>query len=311
MIILSLINVRLIKEGMSLIFGEIESFASLLERAIKLFKRRSNIQESKEELVSTRLINAFQAHGVHRNQVPRVLGYGLTLKDVKSDEYLLEKLDEQIISSACTMLGINRGWLEGASEEVYDTYRFYKKPKEFESFLLKLLGSTEAENISGVLLAVDKKDREADTILLLQETIGSINGKEFYRYYICSGWVFSYWKSRAYLTACVAICWKNSVFLHGKYTDSNFLGIVSEGKSLLRLGSDGICSIKGNKWYAEDLALNPEVYLEGVDPKVDNFGIISALSLWLEIDNKGLLDCGLPNARARSRFEYKLEELSQ
>lgn len=294
-----------------MIFGEIESFISLVERAAKPFKKRSRVQESKEELVSTRLINAFQAHGVHRNQVPSVLGYGLTLNDVRSDEHLLGKLDEKVISSACAMLGINRDWLDGASEEVYDIYRFYKKPKEFESFLLSLLRDTESENISGILLITAKNDKEDSATLLLQEKIGTIHNKEYYRYYICSGWVFAYWKSRAYLTACVAICWKNNVFVHGKYVDNNFLGFVSEGKSLLSLGSDGIWSIKGDKWYAEDLALNPDAYLEGIDSEVDKFGITSALSLWLKLDKEGFLDCGLPDIHARSRFEHKLEKISQ
>ncbi len=291
-------------------FSEIESLVSLLERGVKYFKIKKKSQVTNEQLVSTRLIKAFQAHGVHRNQMPRVLGFGLTLSDVKSDECLLEKLNEEIIGSACKMLGISRDWLDGVSTEVYETYNFYKHPKEFEAFLLKLLERAGSEKISGVLLAGSKKDGTTEAVLLLQETVGSINYNEYYRYYLCTGWVFSYWKSRAYLTACVAICWKNSVFIHGKYADANFLSSISRGESLLNLGSDGICSIEGEAWYAEDLALSPEVYLAGVDPEVNKFGIISALSLWLELEKHGFLGCGLSDVSARNRFEYELNKLS-
>ena len=50
-----------------MIFGEIESFVSLVERVIKPFKK---YDKTPQELLSTRLVSVFEAHGVHRNQIP-------------------------------------------------------------------------------------------------------------------------------------------------------------------------------------------------------------------------------------------------
>ena len=84
-----------------MIFGEIEAAASLIDRVLKRFKKKE--QRYSEELVSTRFIKICEAHGVHRNQIPRVFGNGLSVKDVKSDNHLLEKLNEDILDQACLL----------------------------------------------------------------------------------------------------------------------------------------------------------------------------------------------------------------
>jgi len=43
----------------------------------------------------------------------------------------------------------------------------------------------------------------------------------------------------------------------------------------------------GRRWYAEDFALQPDLYLRDVDPEQDGFGVTSALSLWLMLDEEG------------------------
>lgn len=89
-----------------MIFGEINALASLVERIVKVFKPGK--VQSPEELVSTRLVKLFEAHGVHRNQIPRTFGHGLTLVDMSSDITLLSKLDERILDDACQLFLVRR-----------------------------------------------------------------------------------------------------------------------------------------------------------------------------------------------------------
>ncbi|ENM5760153.1 hypothetical protein ACQ902_003959 [Vibrio mimicus] len=102
-----------------MIFGEIESFFSLIERIYKPFKSKKELEPLQPELLSTRLVTAFEAHGVHRNQIPKVLGFELTVNDVFSDEKFLSVLTEEVLDSACNLLGIKCDWLDGASKQVH------------------------------------------------------------------------------------------------------------------------------------------------------------------------------------------------
>ncbi|EGZ6886787.1 hypothetical protein [Vibrio cholerae] len=290
-----------------MIFGEIESFLSLVERVIKPFKKSD---KTHQELLSTRLISVFEAHGVHRNQIPNVIGHGLTLYDVSSDAYLLEKLNNDILASTCNLFGINRDWLDGASEEVYSTYNFYKYPQKFSKFLSELLAKCGSENLDGVLLTVDKVDRGTESVLILQETLGLINNKPYFRYYLCSGWVFSYWKSRGYIAASVAMCWKNKVYVRGLYLDASTVSRYASGKSLLNFGQDGVHFSNGIRWYAEDLVEDPEVYLKNVDPEENKFGLNAALSLWFQLNNQGFLDTGYSDGTVLKRFSEAREKLA-
>ncbi|EJG0707133.1 hypothetical protein [Vibrio parahaemolyticus] len=290
-----------------MIFGEIESFVSLVERVIKPFNKGD---KTHQELLSTRLVSVFEAHGVHRNQIPNVIGHGLTLHDVSSDERLLEKLNNEILASTCNLFGINRDWLDGSSEEVYPTYNFYKYPQKFSNFLSGLVTKCGCENLDGVLLTVDKVDRGTESVLILQETLGHINNKPYFRYYLCSGWVFSYWKSRGYIAASVAMCWKNQVYVRGLYLDASTVSRYASGESLLNFGQDGIHFPNGVRWYAEDLAEDPEMYLKNVDPEENKNGLDAALSLWFQLNNQGFLDTGYSDGTVLKKFSDAREKLA-
>ncbi|HCE3742060.1 hypothetical protein HJ137_22500 [Vibrio parahaemolyticus] len=290
-----------------MIFGEIESFVSLVERVIKPFKKGD---KTPQELLSTRLVSVFEAHGVHRNQIPNVIGHGLTFHDVSSDERLLEKLNNEILASTCNLFGINRDWLDGSSEEVYPTYNFYKYPQKFSNFLSELVTKCGCENLDGVLLTVDKVDRGTESVLILQETLGHINNKPYFRYYLCSGWVFSYWKSRGHIAASVAMCWKNQVYVRGLYLDASTVSRYASGESLLNFGQDGIHFPNGVRWYAEDLAEDPEMYLKNVDPEENKYGLDAALSLWFQLNNQGFLDTGYSDGTVLKKFSDAREKLA-
>jgi hypothetical protein len=256
----------------------------------------------KSTSVATRFILLFENHGVHRNQIPGFFGHGITLADLQSETALLLKLDETILNAVCTKFAVRREWIDGADDQAYFFNDFYKYPEDFLRFIEAIHQADEQSDLFGYLIVpIGTSYEGADSVLILQEAIGAIGEKIIFRYHLCNNWSFSYWKSRAFLAACIAIAWKNSVWIQGRYADAKFIAALWAGETLLGSGS-GACKYTNLKrWYAEDLALVPSVYLDGIDPETGDFGIRSALQLWLDLDKQGYMDTGL-TCDARSLF---------
>lgn len=286
-------------------FGEIASILSIIDWVKKLFRDNKNFGVVLSESVATRFICLFESHGVHRNQIPRFFGHGLTLADVQRDEVLLLKLSESMLDAACEMFAVRREWLDGAERQAHPTHEFYKQPAKFEQFLDKLLINQPDGLVTGVVLAPENSDWDANALLVLQELVGYVGEKQINRYHLCSGWLFSYWKARGYLAACVALAWKCKVYVHGVTTPKTFIEKLEHGETLLGCEGEGIFLLRGGRWYPEDMASNPSVYLDGVDPERDDFGIKSALSLWLRLNDEGWMDAGF-GGDSRQSFEREL-----
>ena len=272
-------------------------------------RKRSRPDEVAEpvESVTSRFVRLFEGHDVHRNQIPRFFGHGLTLKDVQDDASLLAKLDETMLDAACALFAVRREWLDGAEDQVYLCHDFYKLPEAVDGYLESLRAATPDGGLGGVLIATEEEDGQA--LLLLQEKIGAVGEKPIYRYHLCNNWSFVYWKSRAYLTACVAIAWKHSVYVRGVYRSKKDIERIEEGKTLLDLRDEGEWSFGGKKWYPEDLALRPEVFLKGIDPEQNNFGIKASLRMWLDLEEAGYMDTGLgmyEKCTVRQLFQQEL-----
>lgn len=273
--------------------GEILSTLNIGEKLVRLFKWLKQERHSVPESVSARFIRLFESHDVHRNQIPRFFGHGLTLKDVQSDADLLLKLDETLLQAACDLFAVRREWLDGADNQIFPIHRFYKHPQAFVEFLGALKAANPDGELSGVVLAPVKPAPDAEAALILQETVGWVGDKAIYRYHFCDEWKLRYWKSRAYLTACVAVAWRRSVFIHGVYADGAVVRELMEGYVLPMWSNEGIWSFGIKRWDPEDMALRPEAFLDGLDPELDNFGLKAGLRLWLSLCDDGFMKTGL------------------
>lgn len=281
---------------------------------LTLWDRLRNWYGSKKnppvESVAARLVRLFESHGIHRNQIPRFIGHNLTLHDVRDDASLLTKLDEPLLDAVCDRFAVRREWLDGAESQIHPCHDFYKHPERFADFLVKLKTANPDGELGGVLIAPNDRGWQAGALLILQETVGAIGEKPIYRYHLCNNWIFSYWKARAYLTACVAIAWKNQIYVHGIRIPNKEIARLSEGKTLLGWQGEGIWELGNKAWDPEDMALKPGVFLEGVDPEQDSFGIKSGLRRWLELEEQGLMATGCPVANSRQLFQQELEKYS-
>jgi hypothetical protein len=83
------------------------------------------------------------------------------------------------------------------------------------------------------------------------------------------------------------------VFIRGVYLDGKVIAELAEGKRLVGENGNGLDSYPGKRWYPEEMSFKPEVFLEGVDAERGNFGIVSAIDLWLRLDEQGFMDANL------------------
>jgi hypothetical protein len=292
-----------------MIFSEINAIASLIEKVFKIFKKSKNKNILNNDTISLRFINLFESHGIHRNQIPRAFGHGITISSVQSDKDLLIELTEQALVDACILFNINREWLDGTDNQIYPTYDFYKNPKEFQIFVDTLLSKSQYK-IDGVLLVPCEKKSGQESLLLLQEIVGYIEENPYYRYYLINNWFYSYWKSRAYLTSCIATCCAKKILVKGLYLPSSTIKIISSGNTLMPMGKCGIYHFCGKKWHPEDMILLPDEFLKGINPEINKFGLKAGLKLWLELESNGHMTSGLEDKNTKIKFKTKLEKMT-
>lgn len=290
--------------------GEILTGLNILEKLGKLWKWLRGRKSKPVESVATRFVRLFESHGVHRNQIPRFIGHGLTLQDVQDDASLLAKLDETLLDAVCSKFAIRREWLDGVEAQIHLCHDFYKHPERFSRFIESLISSNPNGQLCGLLVASDKPKRRDEALLVLEEVVGSVGDKPVYRFHLCNNWSLGYWKSHAYLTACIAIAWKREVYIHGVRLHSKQIARLAHGESLLGWQGEGISKLGPIRWHPEDMALKPEAFLAGLDPERDNFGITSGLRLWLDLDQKGLMDPGVGKESIRQLFQQELAKYS-
>jgi hypothetical protein len=292
--------------------NEIAAGFSLWDRFKKHFAPEK--QAAEVDSVASRFIRLFDKHGVHPNQIPRFFGHGLTLADVADHEKLLSKLTHEMLQSACELFAVRLKWLEGVDEKIYETHDFYKHPEDYAEFLAQLIADDEHRIIARLVLSTDPY-REEDALLVLEEQIDSIDDEPVVRYHVCSGWVNKYWKSRADLTACIAMTLKQHIYIkewrtrlkiqafcagEGFMTDLYHLPFAFERDWLFRP--------RYKKWHPDQWLYDPKSYLDGVDEEDNNFGITSALERWLYYFDKGYLETGYHRENARAEFAAKLDK---
>lgn len=290
--------------------GEILSTLNIIEKAGRFIDWVRKRRVPAAETVANRFICLFESHGVHRNQIPRFFGHGLTVKDVQDGASLLNKLEEPLLDAACDLFGVRREWLDGADSQVYACHDFYKHPEDITPFLKALKKGNPDGVLDGILIA--PFGQKGDALIVLSEAVGGIGEKPINRYHLCNNWVFDYWKSRAYLTACIAIAWKHGVHIRGVYLPKKEVTRIAWGTTLLGTADGDAVGRGGRLWYPEDMALKPEVFLSGVDPERQKFGLTSALELWLKLEKNGYMATGLPmyqRETTRCLFEEELVKL--
>ena len=75
---------------------------------------------------------------------------------------------------------------------------------------------------------------------------------------------------------------------------------------------DEIWAFGIKRWDPEDMALQPEAFLDGLDPELDNFGLQAGLRLWLSLCDDGFMNTGLGThnvGEPRQSFKHALDQI--
>jgi len=283
------------------IIGMILAIVVALTTIYKFFKKAPSELKVKQgdsnvESVATRFVALFESHGVHRNQIPEFFDHGLDIPSCACDDELLKKLTPEILNDAVKLFGVNKDWLEGSSNKIYDIQDFYKHPEDFDFYLDELLQSTGANKLSAYALTANKKPTHEsdDSLFVIAESIGEINQREIYKYHLLGDWGIYYWKSRAYFTACCALLYKHGLSVAGKVVERDWLSEICEGTKLLeydftdRYGGISFSSV--GSWIVSDFVEMPDSYLKGMDTERGP-AINLALDMWLSLSENGYMRC--------------------
>lgn len=246
---------------------------------------------SDEDNIATRFIQLFEAHGVHRNQIPEFFGHGLLLADVQSDEALLKKLSPSMLKAAVSLFQVNAEWMDHGKGEVFPQHDFYKRPASFGRFIEQLKEHNPDKHITGyVLTEKPPYEHKYDTLILLKEEIGAIGERTIYRYHFCPDWIMRYWKCRVDLACCIAQAQMHKVWLIGKYVDFECIRELTQENQLptYDFESGGLTLPYKGRWSVGDYVDIPATLVRDLDGE-ESFGGESAVHRWLKYYDEGLM----------------------
>jgi hypothetical protein len=287
-------------------FDQVEAFFKLLDR-FKGFLARKR-QPAPQESVAGRFFRLFEAHGVHRNQIPRFFGHGIQLRDVQDETTLMSCLTDAHLADACQLFGVQRQWLERGDGNAHANLLFYLQPKKFGEFLDELLARINEPNsvVIAKLFCVTHLRRGVDSLLLVPEPIGVLNDETIYRYHYVDCGPLAYWKARVSTATLLAQSINRDVCVRGYACEVKGEHWVLTDKDLVSAGEHDTLSATSKTLAIENWLLDPAHFLDGLDPERNNYGVLSGLSLWLSEDAKGLMKTYQTRPDTRLLFEAAL-----
>jgi hypothetical protein len=173
----------------------------------KLFGR---LKKGPADVVAERFLALFGAHGVAVQQIPRLLPQ-VTLAGLNSHDALVGALTNEVLDGAAALFGIQRDWLDGTTDELYQCRWCYKEPaRVFED-----LATLNPDTFREPLLALSCTPRLSATggrgqwlVLLLAEAAAELGEGEVLRFCIYGdSWDWGYAPSRIQVKAMVRLAY--------------------------------------------------------------------------------------------------------
>lgn len=146
-------------------------------------------------VVATRFLDVFRQHGIVESQIQRFIPE-ITLDKLQATGSLLGALTDGVLKKTSKLLGIQRTWLEGIDDSIYETRTCYKNPKAFISDLASIWKTRDLFPVRVLYCGKQpdaRKRREQRMALLLVEKLGEIGHVTICRYHIYSdAWDWSH-----------------------------------------------------------------------------------------------------------------------
>lgn len=210
-----------------------------------------------------RLIETFEAYGIARQQIPRILPPELKLPNAvfSTPDKLKDKLTPELLDWAADHLVISRSWMDKVDEMPHLLVDHYKYPAGYRDWLANRL--EVATKVSRNLHVWKQLDQEipggyGPLCLIYEESADGLDGSDFTRYWLLSDhWNLDHAPCLENLLAVIAVTRSLGIWVLGGEVSMGLLKQLESGKKLI----PDIKKCQRKKWHPEDL-IDP---LEGTD----------------------------------------------
>ncbi len=203
-----------------------------------------------------RLIQAFEAYGIARQQIPRLLPASLTLPNAAftSPDKLKAHLTPALLDWAAEQLAIRRSWLDGVGAQPHLIEDHYKAVAGYRDWLTQRI---EQVPLVHRLVHVWKPqgpaigpDAFGPVCLVYEETSDGLDGAEFSRFWRLSDeWPLDHPPCVENMIAVVAIAQSLGLLVVGCELPMEDLRRLTAGKVLIPL----LQKRRRGRWHPEDL----------------------------------------------------------
>jgi len=234
------------------ILGDFKGVIDLLLRGWSWRQERRDPVRGQAE----RLISAFEAHGIARQQIVRLLPPRLVAPPVSfsSPDQLKTEITPTLLTWASNYLGLNRGWLDGVDRQPHGVVRGYK---DLRVYIEWFQSRAKESPSSGRWLFVLKSDARAlrpeasgPLCLLLTEYFDELDGNEISRHWLLSeSWNLEHPPCVQNMMAVVALARSFGIPVIGRAAPSRLLERLEAGTMF----APQVLKHGGGRWYPEDL----------------------------------------------------------
>ena len=176
------------------VVGEIGAVVELLGKA---WRRREN-ERDPARAQARRLIETFEAYGIARQQIPRVLPpeHKLPNSVFSTADKLKDHMTPELLDWAAEYLAINRSWLDMVADKPHTPINHYKAPARYRDWLVQ---RKEAAPNGHRWVSVWRPEGEeiptgaGPLCLIYEECSEGLDDSEFSRYWLLSdGWIIEH-----------------------------------------------------------------------------------------------------------------------
>ncbi|WP_439586105.1 hypothetical protein [Hydrogenophaga sp.] len=234
--------------------GEATDAFGLLGKACNLLRDRLDPARAQAK----RLIEAFEAYGIARQQIPRLLPPELKLPNAafSTPDKLKDKVTPELLNWAADHLAISRSWLDLVEQAPHLLEDHYKAPVGYRDWLANRLNL--APNVTRFLLVWKPWGQEIPSghgplCLIYEETSNGLDGSEFTRYWLLSDhWSLHHAPCLENLLAAIALARSLGIWVLGSDVPIAQLQQLEAGKKLI----PEVANCRRGGWHPEDL-INP------------------------------------------------------
>ena len=202
-----------------------------------------------------RLIEAFEAYGIARQQIPRLLPAEVKLPNAafSTPDKLKDKLTSELLDWAAEHLAIRRSWLDLVDSLAHLVHDYYKSPVHYrEWFSGRLKQAPDASRWLSIWKPVGQEipSGQGPLCLVYEETSQGLDGTELTRYWLLSDhWSIHHAPCLENLLAVMAIARSLGICSLGSNLPRSELQQLEAGSKLL----PDVAKHRRGAWHPEDL----------------------------------------------------------